>query len=125
MPQDRTMITLAELVTEATAVVDPEGTDPAVSEFAASYEDADEPVRGVLPELEERIRWGADDHPPVVVAQAIVLYLAHRLDEAEDDPETLLRLATRAEFHEHPEPPVAQWLRERGVEVQTPQPNRS
>ena len=125
MPQDRTLITLAELVTEAVAVVDPEGGDPAVSEFAARYEDADEPVRGILAELEERIRWGADDHPPVVVAQAIVLFLAHRLEEAEDDPETLLRLVARAEFQEQPEPPVAQWLRERGVEVQTPQPNRA
>jgi hypothetical protein len=125
MPHDRTLITLSELVTEAAAIVDPEGADAAVTEFVTRYEDGDEPVRGILPELAERIRWGADEHPPVVVAQAIVLYLAHRLDEVEDDPETLLRLAARAEFHEHADPPVAQWLQERGIEVHAPQPHGS
>jgi len=117
MPQDRTLITVAELVTEAAAIVDPAGADPAVDELVTRYEDADEPVRGILPELPERLRWGADEHPPVIVAQAIVLYLAHRLDEVEDDPETILRLVARAEFHGKADPPVAQWFVERGLEV--------
>src|SRR3954462_7802325 len=117
MPRDRTLITLAELVTEAAAIVDPPGADAAVDEFVTRYEDADEPVRGILQELPERLRWGADEHPPVVVAQAIVLYLAHRLDEVEDDPQTLLRLVARAEFHEKADPAVAQWFADQGIEV--------
>jgi hypothetical protein len=56
-----------------------------------------------------------------VVAQAIVLYLAHRLDEVEDDPDAILRLTARAEFHDHPEPPIAQWLLERGIETRARQ----
>jgi hypothetical protein len=115
MPQDRTLITLAELVSEAGAIVDPTGNDPAVTEFATRYEDDDRPVRGLLDGLEELLRWGADDHPPVVVAQAIVLYLAHRLDEAQDDADTILRLVERAEFDGKPDPAVAQWFEERAA----------
>jgi hypothetical protein len=122
MPRDRTLITLADLVEEAVAVVDPAGTDPAVAELAERYEDDDRPVRGILEGLEEDLRWGADEDPPVVVAQAIVLYLAHRPDEVEDDAETLLRLVARAEFQEKPETPVAQWFVDRGIEVRTPLP---
>ena len=112
MSQDRTLISLAELVTEATRIVDPQGTDPAVTEFATRYEDADEPVRGILGELEERLRWGADDEPAVVVAQAVVLYLGHRPDETEEDPDRLLQLATRAAFGEAPDERIAAFLRE-------------
>jgi hypothetical protein len=34
-----------------------------------------------------------------------------------DDRKELLRLAARAEFHEHPPPPVADWLAAQGVDV--------
>ena len=44
------------------------------------FGDADEPVRGVLDSLEERLAWGADEDPPIVMAQALVLYLGHRLE---------------------------------------------
>jgi hypothetical protein len=117
MPTDRSLITVSDLVREATAIVDPEGTDPAVVELAERFGDDDEPVRGVLGELEERLAWGADEDPPVVMAQALVLYLAHRLDEVGDDPDDLLRLAARAEFDGNPPEPVVDWLSERGVEL--------
>ena len=116
MPTDRTLLTLAELVLRASATVDPRGEDPAVVEFTTRYEDDDQPVRGILDELEEYIRWGADEDPGVVMAQAVVLYIAHRLDEYEDDPEDLLRLAARAEFDGHPPAAVTAWLSERGIE---------
>jgi hypothetical protein len=118
MTQDRTLITVSELVREATAIVDPNGADPAVVEFQERYDDDDEPVRGVLDDLEERLLWGADEDPAVVMAQALVLYLGHRLDEIGDDPEELLRLAARAEFEGTPPDAVKIWLEERGVEVQ-------
>ena len=69
-----------------------------MTEFVTRYEDDDVPVRGVLDTLEERLRWGADEDEPVVTAQAIVLYLGHRPEESEDDPETILRLVERAEL---------------------------
>jgi hypothetical protein len=116
MTTDRSLITLSDLVRRATAIVDVDGADDAVADFAARHEDDDVPVRGVLDGLEERIAWGADEEPSVVMAQAVVLYLAHRLDEFEDDPPELLRLAARAELDGAPSPPVAAWLAERGIE---------
>jgi hypothetical protein len=116
MTSDRTLITLSDLVRRAQAIVDPNGADPAVTELVERFDDDDEPVRGILDSLEERLAWGADEDPPVVMAQAIVLYLAHRLDEYDDDPAEILQLAARAEFDGHPPEPVVEWLRARGVE---------
>src|ERR671930_1808928 len=96
MPTDRTLISLSALARRAAAIVAPEGDDPAVVEFTERHGDDDEPVRGILDSLEERIAWGADEDPPIVMAQALVLYLAHRLDEVDDDPAELLRLAARS-----------------------------
>src|SRR5918995_5325389 len=117
MPTDRSVITLSELVRRATAIVDADGLDDGVTAFAARYEDDDEPVRGVLDGLEEKLAWGADEDPPVVMAQALVLYLGHRLDEVDDDDDDLLRLAARAEFDGDPPERVRAWLSERGVEL--------
>jgi hypothetical protein len=102
MPKDRTLITLSDLVQRTAAIVDPESEDAAVAELVDRHIDDDEPVRGILDQLEERLAWGADEDPPVVMAQAVVLYLAHRLDEFEDDPEQILRLAAAAEFDGDP-----------------------
>ena len=115
MPTDQSQITLAELVRRAAAIVDPPGEDPAVEEFALRHEDADQPVRGMLDGLEERLLWGADEDAPIVMAQALTLYLAHRLDQVNDTPENLLRLAARAEFDGHPPETVTAWLADQGV----------
>jgi hypothetical protein len=71
----------------------------------------------VLDELEERLAWGVDEDPAVVMAQALVLYIGHRLDEYDDDPDNLLRLAARAEFDGTPPDAVAAWLADRGVDA--------
>jgi hypothetical protein len=115
MPTDRSLITLSDLVRRAAAIVDPGGDDPAVVELVTRFEDDDEPVRGVLDGLEERLAWGADEDPPIVMAQALVLYLGHRLDEYEEDETELLRLAARAEFDGQPPDTVVAWLEERGA----------
>src|SRR3954449_11163819 len=117
MPSDRTLITLADLARRAAAIVDPDEADPAVAEFVLRHEDDDEPVRGILESLEERIAWSADEDPAVVMAQAVVLYLAHRLDEVDDEPDEILRLPGRAEFDGRPPEPVADWLADAGIEV--------
>jgi hypothetical protein len=115
MPTDRSLITVSDLVRRAAAIVDPGGDDAAVTELVTRFEDDDEPVRGVLDSLEERLAWGADEDPPIVMAQALVLYLGHRLDEYEDDETELLRLAARSEFDGHPPETVVAWLGERGA----------
>ncbi len=112
MPRDITLITVSDLVRRGAQIVDPAGKNPAVAELVARRLDDDQPVRGVLDRLEEHLLFGADDDPQVIAAQAIVLYLAHRLDELGDDGETILRLALRAEFHSELPPAVALWLRE-------------
>jgi hypothetical protein len=117
MPTDRTLITLSELVLRAAAIVDPDGDDAGVVEFTTRYADDDEPVRGILDGLEEHIRWGADEDPEVVMTQAIVLYLAHRLDEFQDDADSLLRLAARSEFDGRPPAAVQRWLTDIGIEL--------
>jgi hypothetical protein len=115
MPTDPNPTTLAELVRRATAIVDADGADDAVTSFATRYEDDDVPVRAVLEGLEERLAWGADEDPSVVMAQAVTLYLAHRTDEIDDDPDEILRLAARAEFDGKPPEPVESWLARNGI----------
>jgi hypothetical protein len=117
MPTDRSLISLADLVRRAQAIVDPQGEDAAVAELVMRHEDADEPVRGQLDGLDERLLWGADEDPPIVMAQALVLYLAHRLDEVDESGDELLRLAARAELDDPPPRPIAAWLEARGVEL--------
>ena len=117
MPTDRTLITLSDLVRRASAIVDVDGADDAVTEFAARHEDDDIPVRSILDGLEERLAWGADENPSVVMAQAVVLYLAHRFDEVEDDPDEILALAARSEFDGRPPAAVEEWLTRNGIEV--------
>jgi hypothetical protein len=117
MPTDRTTITLSDLVRHATAIVDADGVDDAVTAFSVRYEDDDVPVRGILDGLEERLAWGADEDPSVVMAQAVTLYLAHRLDEVDEDPDEILRLAARSEFDGKPPEPVRSWLERNGIEL--------
>jgi|SRR5688572_27848484 hypothetical protein len=117
MPTDRTTTTLSELIRRATAIVDADGVDDAVTNFAARHEDDDIPVRGILDGLEERLGFGADEDPSVAMAQAVTLYLAHRLDEVGDDPDEILRLAARDEFDGKPPEPVAAWLSRNGIEL--------
>ena len=88
-----------------------------MEEFAVRFEDADQPVRGQLEGLEERILWGVDEDAPIVMAQAVTLYLAHRLDEVENTPEHILLHAARSEFDGSPPANVEAWLADQGVNV--------
>ena len=115
MATEPALITLAELVRRAAAIVDPPGEDAAVEEFAVRHEDADQPVRGMLDGLQERLLWGADEDAPIVMAQAVTLYLAHRPEDLENTPENILLHAARAEFDGHPPENVKAWLADQGV----------
>jgi DhnA family fructose-bisphosphate aldolase class Ia len=114
MAREPDPITLSQLVRRAAEIVDPNNEDTVVGEFEQRFEDADEPVTG-FENLEERIEFGADEDPSVVVAQAVVLYLAHRRDEVGDDDDDIISLAVRAEFEGNPPQSVLDWMAERGV----------
>ena len=117
MQSDRSLITLSDLVRRAVAIVDPPGEDPAVEEFAVRFEDADQPIRGILDSLEERVMWGVDQDAPIVMAQAVTIYLAHRLDEIDNTPEHILAHAAKAEFDGSPPGNVRTWLADQGVNL--------
>jgi hypothetical protein len=116
MAREPDPFTLSELVRRAVQIVDPEEEDGVLGDFELRYEDADEPIVGVE-NLEERLRFGADEDPAVRMAQAVVLYLAHRRDGVHDDPDVILSLAARAEFDGSPPPEIVDWLERRGVGV--------
>jgi hypothetical protein len=109
-------VTLSQLVRRAVSIVDPDDEDGVVGDFEVRFEDADEPVTGIE-NLEERVGFGGDEDPAVVVAQSVVLYLAHRRDAIDDDDDDILALAVRAEFNGNPPQSVLDWLNDRGVAV--------
>jgi len=122
MPTEPEPITLAEVAKRAVEICDPDGGDAPLGSFLAQFEDADEPVTTVL-NLDERVALASEgvdaavEDPAVQMAGAVILYLAHRRDEMDDDPEDVLRLAARAEYKGDPPEWIADWLADRGVTV--------
>jgi hypothetical protein len=53
--------------------------------------------------------------PTIGLANAVILYLAHRRDEFDDDPDDVLRLAARAEWKGRPPEAVVDLLAARGI----------
>jgi hypothetical protein len=108
--------TLSEVVRRAAAVCDPNDENDAVAQFVARLEDEDQPVTAIA-DLETFVYEHANSVDPddgaLMMTAAVAVYLAHRPDELEDDPEDILRLALRAEFDGKPPPEVALWLSQR------------
>lgn len=108
---------MSELVRRA---VDVSGDDPALGRLEEQLEDDDEPVTAVE-NLEERLALAAEgadfeaEDPAVAVATAVVLYLASKGGEAsyDRDPDELVRLAVRAQWHGDPPNYVTDWLGDR------------
>jgi len=121
---ERHVPTVAELVRRAVEVCDPEDREPALGDFEEQLEDDDEPVTAVE-NLEERLALAAEgadyeiEDPAVSVATAVVLYLAAKRGRGDDirDPDELIRLAARAQWHREPPEAVVDWLADRGVQV--------
>src|SRR5919112_5087544 len=115
-------VTLAQIVQRAAEITDPDGADEDVVSLAQRFEDADWPVSGILDGIEQRMAEAAgtidpqEDSPGLQVAVAVTVYLAHRRDEVDQDPEDVLRLAMRAEYNGNPPANVANWLDQVGVE---------
>src|SRR3954465_5749036 len=114
-----TIPTISEAVGEATAIVDPEGTDTAVLGFFESFEDDDRPttaaedlkgdllstVRGIDPE---------GDAPAALAAAAAAFWLATNPSQA-DNGDHVLREGVRLAFEGEPPESLADWLAERGI----------
>jgi hypothetical protein len=120
MPRNPDPITLFEVVKRAVEICDPPGEDPRLGDLLAQFEDDDEPVTAIQ-NLEERVAIaieGVDveiDDPIVSMAAGTILYLAHRRDELDDEPEKILRMAARAEWKGDPPELIVDWLAQRGV----------
>ena len=122
MPTEPQPISLADVARRAVQICDPTDTDAVLGDYLVQFEDADEPITAIQ-NLEERIALAAEGvdadvmDPSIAVANAVILYLAHRRDEMDDDPEDILRLAARAEWQGNPPEAVVDWLADRGVRV--------
>src|SRR3712207_5720947 len=98
MPTEPDPITLSEIARRATEIVDPGGTDDEVVRVYPQLEDDDRPITAIQ-NLEEHLAHaeeGADidgDNPAVAMSIALILYLAHRRDELEDEADDVLGLA--------------------------------
>jgi hypothetical protein len=122
MPTRPDPITLSQIARRATEVVDPAGADDDVVHLFTNLEDDDRPITTVQ-DLEGRLALAQDgleeegENPAVDMAIATIIYLAHRRDELDDDPDDILRLTARAEWHGKPPEYVTEWLEARGVTV--------
>jgi hypothetical protein len=123
MPTNPPPLTLSRVARRAAEVVDPADDDSDVADLLSQFEDADEPINGVLEELEERVaecvgRIDPDGTLPAVqMMGAIIVYVGHRRDEIEDGEADLLRLAARAEYDGDPPPLIEEWLADQGVSL--------
>jgi hypothetical protein len=121
MPTEPEPITLFEVAKRAVQICDPQDRDGVLGDFLAQFEDDDRPITGV--NVEERVAVAAEgvdsqvEDPAVQMAAAVIVYLAHRRDEVDDDAETILRLSARAEYKGDPPEPIRDWLTDRGVAV--------
>lgn len=121
MPTQPQPVTVAQVVQRAVEVCDPEGVSDALISLLERYEDDDVPITAV-PVLADQLDVVVNEiddpesTPELDMARAVILYLAHRRDELDEDPDELLRLAVRAEFGGKPPAQVADWLSAQGVE---------
>jgi hypothetical protein len=122
MPTEPEPLTLAQVARRAVEICDPQDTDAVLGAYFLRFEDADEPITAIQ-NLEERVALAAEGvdadaaDPSIAVANAVILYLAHRRDEFDDDPDHVLRLAARSEWRGAPPEAVRDWLSDRGVSV--------
>jgi hypothetical protein len=120
MPTEPQPLSLADVARRAVEICDPQDNDAVLGDYFVQFEDADEPITAIQ-NLEERIALAAEgvdvdvSDPSIAMANAVILYLAHRRDEMNDDPEDILRLAARAEWRGKPPEAVVDWLADRGV----------
>ncbi|HEU5252805.1 MAG TPA: hypothetical protein VFU16_05720 [Solirubrobacterales bacterium] len=113
--------TVSEVVREATAIADPNGTETAVTALYDGFEDDDRPATAaedLAGELFETVRAidPEEDEPAAWAAAAAAVWLATNPSQA-DNGDHVLREGTRLVFEGNPPEPLAEWLAARGVEI--------
>jgi len=116
-----TIPTISEVVREAAAICDPEGTDTAVTGFFESFEDDDRPATAaedLQGELLSTVRGidPAGDSPVALAAAAAAVWLATNPGQA-GNGDHVLREGSRLVFEGDPPEQLADWLAKRGVEL--------
>ncbi len=113
---------MAEAVSRAAALVDPDGADPAVRGLLEAYEDDDRPATAVE-DLAGELRSSTEgidpegDSPAASVAVAASVWLATNPDQFDGSREHVLREAVRLGFEGDPPGAVGSWLTEQGIEA--------
>lgn len=116
-----TIPTVSEVVRDAAAICDPDGSETAVTAFFASFEDDDRPTSAVE-DLEVHLFRAAraidpeGDDPAVLAAAAAAVWLAGNPGQA-GDGKHVLRESVRLTFDGRPPEPLGDWLAARGVEL--------
>src|SRR5437870_2715299 len=113
--------TVSEVVHEAVGMTDPDGHDDAIASLVTAFEDDDRPARGVedIAEVLGSTAQGMDpegDSPGARVTAAVAAFLA-TAPEGGDDRQGTLRVAVRTAYGDEVPEPVAEWLREEGVDL--------
>ncbi len=122
MENDITTVTVAQVVHEAVALCDPDGTDEACSQLLLAFEDDDRAAVGLGDTLAEELRTSVEgldpehDSAAAEVAAAVAAFLA--TDPAGgNDREATIREAVRIAWGETPPEHVDAWLSAQGVEA--------
>jgi hypothetical protein len=116
-----TIPTVSEVVRDAAAICDPDGSDTAVTALLTSFEDDDRPATAsedLAGELLETVR-GIDpegDDPAALAAVAAAAWIATNPGQA-DNGDHVLREGVRLVFEGDPPEPLSEWLATRGVAV--------
>lgn len=116
-----TIPTVSEVVRDAAAICDPDGSETAVTALFTSFEDDDRPATAaedLADELLETVR-GIDaegDDPAALAAAAAAVWLATNPGQA-DNGDHVLREGVRLVFEGDPPEPLEEWLAARGVEA--------
>ena len=119
MPTEPQPVTVSEIVHRAVEVCETSTSD-SLDALLVRFEDDDRPITAVE-DVEEMLDMALgpsefdDLDAEVTMARAVILYLAHRRDELDEDRLELLRLAARAEFSGNPPAHVEAWLNDQGV----------
>jgi hypothetical protein len=121
MAREPDPLTLSQVARRAAEVVDPADDDGDVADLLARFEDADEPIRGVLDSLDERVAEAVGsidpqaEMPQIQMMGAVITYLGYRTDELTDVEADVLRLAARSQYDGDPPPLIEEWLADQGV----------
>ena len=121
MPTNPDPLSLSQVARRAAEVVDPADDDSDVADLLTQFEDADEPISGVLDGLDERVAEAVGridpqgELPQIQMMGAVITYLGYRTDEVSDVDADILRLAARAEYEGDPPPLIEEWLADQGV----------